>query len=489
MFEHLPYKLEPYTWQREVLERSDYTPDIALLAEMGTGKTKAAIEILRRKCSFHKRQLKTLILGPVAVIYNWRDELLMHSYIKEEAIVVLSKTGRARIKQLLDAVVNPVTKSATNDRIVVTNYEALGTADLFALLREWQPEVIICDESHLCKNPKAVRSKRTAVLANGALHRIIMTGTPILNSPEDIFQQYKVLDGGETFGSNYWVFMSKYFEDENAAWSGSSGHFKKMIPIPEAFPELTEKIYSKAVRVLKKDCLDLPPRIEQTLHVPLNAVQAKAYNEMKRDFVAFIKDMNDSGQPKAVVAQLAVTKALRLMQIVCGHATSEEGEVIDFGNIPRLDTVKELLQEITPNHKVILWCSFKHNYEQLAGVCRKLKIKYTMITGGQNAKEKQRAMEQFRGDTETRVVVCNRRAAGTGINLVEASYSIIYSRNFSLAEELQSRDRNHRGGSQIHDKVTKIDLCAKDTIDELCVEALLNKQSLAERIIDIAEEL
>jgi SNF2 family DNA or RNA helicase len=98
-------------------------------------------------------------------------------------------------------------------------------------------------------------------------------------------------------------------------------------------------------------------------------------------------------------------------------------------------------------------------------------------------------MVQFRGDDDTRVVICNRRAAGTGINLVEASYSIVYSRNFSLAEELQSRDRNHRGGSQIHDKVTKIDLCAKDTIDELCLEALLNKQSLAERIIDIAKEL
>ena len=168
MFSHLPYKLEPYDWQKGALERSDCTPDMALLAEMGTGKTKTGIEILRRKCSQHKRQLKTLILGPVAVIYNWKEEIHTHSYMKDEAVVVLSKSGKARVKQLLDAVVNPVTKEATNERVVITNYEALGTKDLFAILKEWQPEVIICDESHLCKNPKAIRSKRTAILADKA---------------------------------------------------------------------------------------------------------------------------------------------------------------------------------------------------------------------------------------------------------------------------------------------------------------------------------
>lgn len=489
MFKHLPYKLPPYNWQGGAIERSDTEPNMAILAECGTGKTKTAIEILRRKCSIEKRLVKTLILGPVAVIYNWEEEIQNHSYIKPQAVTVLSKTGKARVKQLLDAVVNPVTKEATNERIVITNYEALGTEDLFTLLKEWQPELIICDESHLCKNPKATRSKRTAILAGKATYRLIMTGTPILNSPEDIFQQYKILDGGETFGNNYWVFMSKYFEDENAAWSGKQGHFRKMVPRPDTFPELTERIYGKAIRVLKQDCLDLPPRIEQTLHVPLNPAQKKAYAEMKRDFVAFVDDMKDSGQPKAVVAQLAVTKALRLMQIVTGHATTEEGEVIDFGDIPRLKQVKDLLEELTPNHKVILWCSFRHNYQQLEAVCKKLKIKYTMITGEQNARSKQEAMVQFRTDADTRVIICNRRAAGTGINLVEASYSIVYSRNFSLAEELQSRDRNHRGGSQVHSKVTKIDLCAKDTIDELCLKALLDKQNLAERIIDIARDI
>lgn len=488
-FKHLPYKLQPYEWQLGALERSDDTPNLALLAEMGTGKSKVIVEILRRKFFAEGRVMRTLILGPVAVIYNWQEEILTHSHVNNDYITVLHKSGKARVKQALDACINGSTMEATNNCIIVSNYEAMGNKDLFNLLKEWQPEIIVCDESHLCKNPKALRSKRTADLAKRAKNRYILTGTPILNSPEDIFQQYKILDGGDTFGTNYWIFMNKYFVDENAGWAGKQGHFRKMVPRTETFPELTEKIYGKAIRVLKKDCLDLPERIEQVLHVPMNAAQTTAYNQMKRDFVTFVKDMQDSGQPKAVVAQLAVTKALRLMQITCGFATDEDGKTLDMGNVPRLDTTKELLQELTPNHKVILWCSFKHNYEQLSSLCKKLGIKHVFIVGSQSAKEKQNAIEQFRSDDDTRVVIANRRAGGTGINLVEASYSIVYSRNFSLAEELQSKDRNYRGGSQIHKQIVKIDLCSKGTIDELCLEALSNKKNLADSIIDVAASL
>ena len=97
-------------------------------------------------------------------------------------------------------------------------------------------------------------------------------------------------------------------------------------------------------------------------------------------------------------------------------------------------------------------------------------------------------MSEFKNNSKVRVVIANRRAGGIGINLVEASYSINYSRNFSLGEELQSESRNHRGGSQIHEKITKIDIVAKDTIDELLLEALQNKHDLNKRIINFAED-
>ena len=92
-------------------------------------------------------------------------------------------------------------------------------------------------------------------------------------------------------------------------------------------------------------------------------------------------------------------------------------------------------------------------------------------------------MDEFRNDPEIRVIICNQAAAGVGINLIEASYSIYYSKNFSLEHDLQSGARNYRGGSEVHEKVTRIDLIAENTIDELVNEALSNKQNISDRIL------
>jgi SWI/SNF-related matrix-associated actin-dependent regulator 1 of chromatin subfamily A len=189
-----------------------------------------------------------------------------------------------------------------------------------------------------------------------------------------------------------------------------------------------------------------------------------------------------------VVAQLAITKALRLQQIVTGFVQTDEGDVIEIKDNPRLKAVKELLQSLHEKHKVILWCSFRHNYKQLAKLCEELGIEYVSLTGEQNLEKKRDAMERFENDEKVRVVIANRRAGGIGVNLVAADYSIVYSRNFSLEEELQSEARNYRGGSQQHDRIVKIDLCAIGTIDEQVVDALHNKQSVSERVINIAKE-
>lgn len=97
-------------------------------------------------------------------------------------------------------------------------------------------------------------------------------------------------------------------------------------------------------------------------------------------------------------------------------------------------------------------------------------------------------MDSFNNDDKCRVIIANRRAGGIGVNLVAASYSIVYSRNFSLGDELQSEARNHRGGSQIHERITKIDLFAKETIDEHILDALNAKEDISKKVIDFVQE-
>jgi len=458
-------------------ERCD---DMAILAEMGTGKTGAMANILRRRAERLDMLPKTLILSPQVTLFNWRDELLKHTYINDSKMLVLHKQGSAgKIKQLEQELKNDPHK------IVIVNYEALLSDKLYDYIINWGPQILICDESHYVKNHKAKRSKKVAQIADQAWQRFIMTGTPILNNPTDIFMQYRILDGGATFGKDFFVFNSTYMEDKNASWKGRGGsYFPDWQPRVDKFPELQRKMYRKAIRVTKDECLDLPPLIEETYKIPLSPKQRKYYDEMYRDFVTFVQEASKEG---AVTAQLAVTKALRLQQIVTGFVQTEDGDIIEIKENPRLDAVKQLLLALHAEHKTIIWCSFRFNYKQLGKLCDNLGINHVFLTGEMNLKEKQDAMDTFRTDNTCRVIIANRRAGGIGVNLVEASYSIVYSRNFNLNDELQSAARNHRGGSEIHERVVKINLCAKDTIDEHVTEALGNKKNIADLIVEIAQ--
>lgn len=466
---------KPYEHQLEGLNKSEKLQDLALFWEQGCGKTKGMIDILRSKYYYYKGLQRTLIISPLVTLQNWKREFGIHSTIPEKHIVVLNKSGKKRMKDFVEAV--SLDNVLCVPKIVIINYEALQSKELTKAILEWRPSILVCDESHLLKNYKSLRAKTVYKISKECRHRYILTGTPILNTALDIFQQFLILDGGETFGQNFFTFRATYFIDENGGWSNKPGHFPKFVEKEDTYEKLHGLIYKKALRVLKDDCLDLPPLIEQRVDVPLGKEQARIYKEMKKDFIAFIED-------KAVTAQVAVTKALRLQQIVSGYAMTEDKKEVDLKDNPRLATTKELLEQLTPNHKVILWCSFKNNYKQLSKICDELGILHVFLTGEQSSDEKQESMDKFNNEKNIRVIIANRRAGGIGINLVAASYSIVYSRNFSLGEENQSKARNHRGGSEIHEKIVKIDLVASETIDELVLEALQKKQNISDKIVE-----
>lgn len=474
----MEYKLQPYDWQLKAIDMSYKLNDMALLADMGTGKTGAMVNILRTKYTEDVR--KTLVLSPLVTLYNWKNEFNVHSYIHEDDVLVVHGTSAKKLKILEKGL------DKRPNRIVLMNYEGMISKNIFAFIREWKPEILVLDESHYVKSHKSKRSKNVYLVAKDCDHRFIMTGTPMTNSIADIFMQYKILDNGETFGTQYYPFESEYMYDANQAWSHSHNHFRKMVAREDKLDDLHNKIYAKAIRVTKDETLDLPPLVQSTYPVDLSPKQKKYYKELQRDLVSYV---SEKGKEGAVVAQTAMAKALRLQQIVTGFVKTDENEIIEIEDNPRLKACAELVENLYKKHKIILWCSFKHNYKQLGNMLTKMEIDHGFITGDQDITEKRETMNKFNDDDDFRVIVCNRKAGGIGVNLVAASYSIVYSRNFSLEEELQSRDRNYRGGSEIHDTIYKIDLTAKDTIDEQITSALQAKKSIADKVIEIATEI
>lgn len=483
-----PRKL--WAHQEKAVHEALRVRDYALFHEMGTGKSGSAINILRHRYAEKGHIRKTLLLSPKITLQNWREEIQLFSKINDRDVVVLDqKSGAKKLTKFLRECTDGLGMLSRN-RIVITNYEALQNENLYGALKSWNPEILVLDEAHRVRNHKAKRSKLCMHLADTAQHRYILTGTPILNSAQDIFQLYRILDSGKTFGPNFFAFRNRYFEDLNASWSAKPGYFPDFSERVETFGELHEKMYrwpdgrAKASRVLKKDCLDLPPLVRTTYYVEMGTEQAKIYKEMKDEFLTFVEREKEKGVPLAVVANLAITKALRLLQIISGFVKAEDGNEYEVKDSLRLSALEDLLEDATAgDQKVIVWATFKQNHRDIARLCEKMKLGYAMLNG--ETKDKDAEMNKFRTDKNTRVIICNQQAAGVGVNLVEASTSIFYSRNFSLEQDLQAEARNYRGGSERHTSVNRIDLVVKDSIDSLVLEALASKQNLSDIILDL----
>jgi SNF2 family DNA or RNA helicase len=294
------------------------------------------------------------------------------------------------------------------------------------------------------------------------------------------------MDRGASFGDNFYVFQRKYMIDANVSWSHLRNYFPKWVANPEKADEINSIIYSKCIRVMKSDYMDLPPYVHEVYEVDMSPSQKMYYKQLLNDYITFVEEATASGM---VVANTAMTRAIRLQQVVTGFVRTDEQEDIEIKENPRLDALEELLTALHVKHKIIVWCSFRYNYLQIERVLHRLKIKYVKITGDSSAQEKDDANMAFENDESVRVVIANRKAAGIGINLVAADYSIVYSRNYSLVEELQSSDRNYRGGSQKHDRIVRIDLCATGTIDEELTKALKDKRDISDSILNIAKRI
>lgn len=122
----------------------------------------------------------------------------------------------------------------------------------------------------------------------------------------------------------------------------------------------------------------------------------------------------------------------------------------------------------------------------LSKLLKELKLKFCEINGEQGS-ERENEIVKFQEDSTYSVMLSSIDAGGTGITLTAADYRIYWSRDFSLGHYEQSRARNHRKGSEIHESITEINICAKNTIDETLTDALLSKQDLAKRILDVVK--
>jgi len=466
------FKTEPYEHQKDALRKCWNKESFAIFAEMGTGKTKIALD---NACILYNKGKidRLLVVAPKGTYMNWVDqEISTHipDYIEKEVLAWKPSTS-AKYQAELKSI------RAINDfrlKIFVMNVESLSTvkglkqAGLFLIGKS----MMIIDESTTIKNPQAKRTKNILALAKESKYRRILTGSPVTQSPMDLWAQMDFLDPEILGQSSFYAFRTKYAVMITATAAGGTHKYQKIVKFRN-LKNLGEKVSPHSYRILKKDCLDLPEKSFVKREIELSDEQKKAYAEMKSNATTILK-----GQ--SATALNVLTQLIKLHQITCGHMKTDDGEIINLRN-SRLDELMQILGETTG--KVIIWANYVHDIRNIE---RAIKDEYGQDSyctyyGATKSEDRQNCIKKFQDpENPVRFFIGNTQTGGYGITLTEASTVIYYSNNYDLEKRIQSEDRAHRIGQK--NPVLYIDLVAKGTVDEKIIQSLRNKINIAREI-------
>lgn len=463
----IQYKIKPWEHQLVAIDLARERNFFALFFQMGCGKTCVAINTLRHKYREAGRVFETLILCPLIVVENWRREIETHAGgAVFKKVQVLEGDSKKKLKQL--------ERAGDARRVFITNIDTINT-DFWKRLtsaRQWRG--LIVDESQKFKDPRAKRTKKLHRFSDRVRDtKLILSGSPILNSPMDAWAQLRILSR-DIFGDNFVAFRAEFFEDVNKDMPASR-YYPDWQPKPNSIERLRSILEQHSMRVTKEEVMhSLPPLVRQTVYVELSREQRKMYDEMAQNLITYING-------RAVVAEIALTKMLRLQQLTVGIAKTDTGETLRFPSA-KPAALRDLLEDICPQSKSIVWTNFVDTYNDVQAVCDDLKLNAVRLVGGQT-KGRQEMVDAFNTDPNVHVMIANQAAGGVGIGLQAASYAIYYSKTYSLEQDQQSESRNHRGGSEVHERITRIDIVAQNTLDEDVTAVLAAKANLGELLL------
>jgi SNF2 family DNA or RNA helicase len=472
---HYKFKTKPFAHQLKALEMSWDKKVFAYFMEMGTGKSKVLIDNM--SILYDKGHINgALIIAPKGVYKNWFDSEIpthMSDHIEKTMVLWESTAGKSKEKEL-----NTLFKSSYDLHILIMNVEALSTkkgkqfAEKFLSCHK---TLMAIDESTTIKNPSAIRTKTIINLGDKVSYKRILTGSPVTKSPLDLFTQCYFLDPWLLDHQSYYTFKTRYAVTKQINVSG------RMVQIVVGYrnlPELSEKLKPFSHRVLKDDCLDLPPKTYMKRTIQLTEEQKKVYKQMKEIALATLNG-------KLTTTHNVITQLMRLHQITCGHFKSDDGQTQKIAS-NRLDELMDVLSEM--EGKAVIWAHYRYDIEVIVEAIKKEYGDNSVVTyyGDTSTEDRQKAIKLIQDPkSEVRFIVGTPQTGGYGITLTGASTMIYYSNGYDLEKRQQSEARIDRIGQE--KPMTYIDIIAEGTVDEKIVKALRTKVDIATQIM--GEEL
>jgi SNF2 family DNA or RNA helicase len=469
------YKTTPYDHQRKALEDSWAADYYALFMEMGTGKTKVAIDNMG--VLFEAGKITAaLVVAPKGVYDNWaKSEIQTHLPDRIERHVMRWRPVKTQSyeTELKDFILNDMPNVL---KIFVMNVEAFstprGAGIAKAFLKYNADNMVIVDESTTIKNRNAARTKNVVALRDMAKYRRILTGSPVTKSPMDLYSQCDLLKEMCLGFNSFFAYQSRYAVMQRR----TMGHRSfQQITGYRRLDELNAKLDTFSNRILKEDCLDLPAKVYVRRNVELTPEQDRVYKQMKKLALAKL----ESGE--LATTQSVLTQIMRLQQICCGFIQPDGGEIETLPS-NRMSELLDVVDEV--QGKAIIWASYTHDIQHIAEALRERFGPESVATyyGATPQEERQEIVTRFQDKKgPLRFFVGQPRTGGYGITLTAANTVVYYSNSYDLEIRLQSEDRAHRIGQK--GSVTYVDLVSPDTIDEKILQALRDKISLANEVL------
>lgn len=415
-----------------------------LADDMGLGKTLQTLTWLMwlREQPGYKPS-PVLVVCPKSVVGNWISEA--ERFVPGLRVKAWSKSRNLKAKEAL----------AETDLLVV-NYTQLRLLDQGLANAQWH--AVILDEAQYIKNPES-QTFRTAVGLK-ATHRVALSGTPIENRLLDL-----------------WSIMA--FAMPGVL--GKRGRFNKIYGQKEdnfARRRLAARVRPFVLRRTKKEVADdLPDRIEEDLYCEMEGSQAALYRaELKHAQQSLLKIKTQKQLDKQRFNFL--TSLLRLRQICCDPALVDKS--LPTADGAKINSLMELLEPLMEEgQKVLVFSQFVEMLEHIRAKITEREWPQFLLTGA--TEDRQELVQEFQEHAGPGIFLISLRAGGSGLNLMSASYVVLYDPWWNPAVENQAIDRTHRIGQK--NKVIAYRLLAKNTIEEKIRALQVTKRTLAEDIL------
>lgn len=484
------YKTPPFEHQRRLFEATWHLPYRGHLWEQRTGKSQTVLVTAAQLHATGKINA-LFILAPNGVQRNWaHEEIPLHLPDWVDRYTAVwgtegTKKKEAELEKLFDR--------GNQLRILCMNIEAMGTKKGMAFAQKFLrcTECLwAVDESTRIKNPSAVTVKNILKLRDLAKYRRILNGTPITQSPLDVYSQLLFLDDDAVPTQSYVAFKARYADflpsghplvQSIMAKTGSRWAPQIIATTPDGSPiyknldELKSWVEKSCDRVTRKECVDLPEKLYKRWEVEYPPAHRKIVEE-------WLRAMRKGETPEPIEKMTAVMFYQRLL---CGlipkQLTGEDDQLIweKREDNPRLQALLQIIEEY-PEAPIIFWARFRRDLHDICAIIEAVTGEKPARYWGDISDDEREAAKVGFQDGTFKYFVGQQGAGGVGLPLHRAEVMVYHSNTFSLYHRSQSEDRSEN--LQKTTGTIIIDLEVKDTVDTRIIDALRMKRDVANLI-------